>query len=989
MLQKTQLYSWTPPQSSPLMQTWSTPIEEDNLSLLTMSSIMAQCTSLPEERILPLKITARDHVVLEKMAKELPNVSSTSDPVFRQAMKLIDRSREMDQQTWAQQFPDISDARIGRIVDFYLQLYDVKDIFLADGLDYLSRLRPGLTANQGYEKARVISLEREIFFKLSQKNQTLSTEEKLTPLGALSLAWWLHREGQPKLAELSAVIYRPENKEIRIQAAILYNHSHYGNRYGEIAAVSTADFNDWGINQMDAPELPISRAVSALRVIHEGMDAPPSILQSSGGYLANRFAPKNAQGRYLKIQSLSLEELMSIGSGETDFSQQDCTQIFDSQSAVGSLAFSLRATLKLHYQLQGNTLDELEDKNTEQLYDLLNKEEQQLHQVGGAHYSPMAIFLSHFSQSNEVEFLTLEQTASIFQDIAESINVSRLPKLAQPTFNIMQQIAANIISNTAIDIEHLRFELELKILATLFEPNHPLYKLAHHGRYKTEQEKIERQLDYLDMRLAYRHPPALFDEDQAIKEILRENGVKNIETSRRYTYRQDPRHGYPQKENDSPVDEFKRRRDASNHFVANMSMLGKNDRLINVFDTLEAKKNEYNTKIKSHPAILAQAMNILIDEGQRPEGSALQDKINALAKDYRPEPENSRFWGNAWSSLEKHWVCKLPGPNPMCTIARVEGPRYRNEKKNMAAGMSGMLMETSQLKGMERGVKLIENPPQGIKPSGALAATPQPAIASRLPVGEGEMILPGTQIKAQRIELADPQTPDGVREAWVRQGGSGVYWEVDSVTGKYLGVVLKHGPTFIQQGRLPGGGPSFSKTSNPEFNPVIKLGKKIGSGLMGDVYIDANNPGFVLKRLPKRNRELINEVFAQGVELFNRYYGEGAAEIVEQNNQSYIRMYRVPGKTLKEINSKIFQKDARERFLRMMDDLGHYNIVHNDLNINNVLYDKKTNTFYPIDFDDTEEGYFSARDPNNDTQFVGKGMQVEDILEHIDMYTRN
>lgn len=100
-------------------------------------------------------------------------------------------------------------------------------------------------------------------------------------------------------------------------------------------------------------------------------------------------------------------------------------------------------------------------------------------------------------------------------------------------------------------------------------------------------------------------------------------------------------------------------------------------------------------------------------------------------------------------------------------------------------------------------------------------------------------------------------------------------------------------------------------------------------------------------------------------------------------------MYRVPGKTLKEINSKIFPKDARERFLRMMDDLGHYNIVHNDLNINNVLYDKKTNTFYPIDFDDTEEGYFSARDPNNDTQFVGKGMQVEDILEHIDMYTRN
>lgn len=1001
MLTESQPCSWAVVQPTPFAApSWFPPTSEDNISLLSISYLLVQHTLLLEEKSvsleqgLPIKVSARDYRVLEKIAKELPNVSSTADPVFGQAMRLIDRTREWDQKTWTQQFPEISDASVGRIVDLYLQLYDVEGIEHTNGLDNLLRLRPGLTAAQGYEKARVISLERDILFKLSQKGLTLSQEEKLTPLTALSLTWWLHQEHQPTLAELSTAVYLPENKELKIQATILFNLSHYGNRYGEITRVPTADLNDWGVNQLGGPKQRVSRAARALRAIHEGINAIPAKVTSDEAYLANGFAPKNAQGRYLKSQSSELQLMIIAGCSQIGFdacSQQDFTQFLDLEYAVGSLEFSLKSTLKLHYQLQGKALDKLEGKNARQLYNLLLQEEEQMRQSGGGGYSPTVIFLSHFSQSNAVEPLTLEQTACALKRIAGSMDISHLPESAQITFNRIKQSADYIIDNkdindNLIDIVRERFELDLKALTAYFEPNHSLYPLMSCRPYNTEQEKIERQLDYLDMRLAYRHRPAAFDEDQAIRDILTEKGVKNIDDTRQYIYRQDPQFGFSQKEYGSPVNEFKRRRDASSHFVANMSMPGNNGRPINVFDTLDAKKAGYYAQIKSHPAIRAQAIKTLIDEGRRPEGSALQDKINNLAKDYQPESENSRFWGNAWTKLENDWTCKLPVPNPMCTIARVEGPRYRNEKENMAAGMTAMVMETSLLRGMERGVVTIENAPQAVDP------VLSPTLSAEIDILE-EAIEPsrrtiqnphGKPIEVQRIELNDPAFPSGPREVWVRQGGGGAYWEVDIVTGQELGIVLKDGHQFVKPGKLLGGGPSQSKGLRP-----VKLGKKIGSGRAGEVYFDAGNPGFVLKKLVAQDEAFITEVHMKEVEFFNRYYGDGSAELVIDKNQYYIRMYRVPGDTLADITSHIFPPNAKEQFLSMMDDLGYYNIIHHDLNLRNVLYDKKTNTFYPIDFDNALDGYYSPRDANYDAQNQGVSMKVKIILQQIEKYTEN
>lgn len=75
MLKETQLCAWTgaQPWSTPFaVQPCFSPMTEDNLSLFTLSSIMAELTYLMEEKALPLKVTARDNLLLENWHKSYP-----------------------------------------------------------------------------------------------------------------------------------------------------------------------------------------------------------------------------------------------------------------------------------------------------------------------------------------------------------------------------------------------------------------------------------------------------------------------------------------------------------------------------------------------------------------------------------------------------------------------------------------------------------------------------------------------------------------------------------------------------------------------------------------------------------------------------------------------------------------------------------------------------------------------------------------------------
>lgn len=183
-----------------------------------------------------------------------------------------------------------------------------------------------------------------------------------------------------------------------------------------------------------------------------------------------------------------------------------------------------------------------------------------------------------------------------------------------------------------------------------------------------------------------------------------------------------------------------------------------------------------------------------------------------------------------------------------------------------------------------------------------------------------------------------------------------------------------------------GGGLVLLKVCNFEFNFEIKLGKKIGSGFIVEIYFDVNNFGFVLKKLRFIWDMFFIDVFKKEVEFFNCYYGEGVVELICEGDWYIIRMYWVSGIFLIEIEVKIFLLGVKDSFLCMIDDLVYYNIIYNDLNFNNVLYDKRINIFYFIDFGDVKDGYYLLSESGSGEKYWGIKMWVGFIFEYIEEY---
>lgn len=148
--------------------------------------------------------------------------------------------------------------------------------------------------------------------------------------------------------------------------------------------------------------------------------------------------------------------------------------------------------------------------------------------------------------------------------------------------------------------------------------------------------------------------------------------------------------------------------------------------------------------------------------------------------------------------------------------------------------------------------------------------------------------------------------------------------------------------------------PSCNNASDVDdlHSKVISLGKFLGGGWDGKVYEDKNHPGFVLKFSATATAiDLKTEV-----ELFNCYYGENSAVLL---NEKTIRMKKISGIPLDEIEGKIFPANAIEKFNEMICKLGDNAIMHQDFHPGNILYDANKNTFNPIDFSNKYGIFFS------------------------------
>ncbi|EES4628275.1 hypothetical protein EZQ75_003213 [Escherichia coli] len=68
-------------------------------------------------------------------------------------------------------------------------------------------------------------------------------------------------------------------------------------------------------------------------------------------------------------------------------------------------------------------------------------------------------------------------------------------------------------------------------------------------------------------------------------------------------------------------------------------------------------------------------------------------------------------------------------------------------------------------------------------------------------------------------------------------------------------------------------------------------------------------------------------------------------------------MLEVPGVPLTRMSQ--FPENADKMFLDMIIDMGESKIIHGDLHMGNILFDEKNNRFWPIDFSNSYERYYS------------------------------
>jgi len=126
----------------------------------------------------------------------------------------------------------------------------------------------------------------------------------------------------------------------------------------------------------------------------------------------------------------------------------------------------------------------------------------------------------------------------------------------------------------------------------------------------------------------------------------------------------------------------------------------------------------------------------------------------------------------------------------------------------------------------------------------------------------------------------------------------------------------------------------------------------IGEGVHSLVYEDDNIPGKVYKALKKDSPEGREKLFKE-CETFNKYYGAGAACIIESNDTLYLEMDQKTGVPFDEVD--FFAQGAEEAFLDMLRQLEQKNIFPVGLKKSNVLYCYDTGRFYPVGLLDAHE----------------------------------
>lgn len=128
------------------------------------------------------------------------------------------------------------------------------------------------------------------------------------------------------------------------------------------------------------------------------------------------------------------------------------------------------------------------------------------------------------------------------------------------------------------------------------------------------------------------------------------------------------------------------------------------------------------------------------------------------------------------------------------------------------------------------------------------------------------------------------------------------------------------------------------------------LGPEIGRGGEGVVYASLDGKSVYKDLGPTRLTTALGHTDMQVVNL-NKYYGDGFAEVMIDEGRKYIKMRRIEGVDLSQIEKGSLPPNARTLVDEVVAQMEAKDIFHNDLQLSNFMYSKKDNALYPVDMD--------------------------------------
>lgn len=167
-----------------------------------------------------------------------------------------------------------------------------------------------------------------------------------------------------------------------------------------------------------------------------------------------------------------------------------------------------------------------------------------------------------------------------------------------------------------------------------------------------------------------------------------------------------------------------------------------------------------------------------------------------------------------------------------------------------------------------------------------------------------------------------------------------------------------------------------STVSLPDVQNEPILGRLIGIGTTAEVFEDARDSSYLFKKydLIGNQYDDVLEMATKESELFNVFYGYAASSVIQHDGAVYLRMRRVPGIPLSEIDTADIPENLEQLYLQLICQLNDLGIIHYDLNIGNMLYDRESGSIFPIDFRNIYIVYYSST--SSDKLIIDRRLQM-------------